>query len=214
MSKQYVINSTKQLIDLNDTLINYKIAWRVVSGTPPDAPPFDIAIVNQAVLNSSPNDIEFKTVDNGEISGELENNDNKFQNWYIVLKASQEIPVMVDIQKQEISPVLQQPVHFGAAANIPPPVVGNSPPPRSYTIIIICLLVIIGGGYYWWTTRNKSTDGEKKSSIEASSAEEASSSKASPSKKSSPAKSSGSDSPFAFQRSPETENILKRLGKK
>ena len=87
MSKTvYTINNVKKLIDLNGDLVNFDIYFKVTSK---NREPFELLVVDQATLDNNPN-IEYKIVQDGEISGNVKNDKGVFQNYFLILKAELE----------------------------------------------------------------------------------------------------------------------------
>jgi len=197
MAKQYTIGQTKQLIDLNENLINFKIQFRVSSTIPPpDCPPFEVGIIPQSQLNTSPDDIQLQQVTNGEFSGEIENTNGVYQSWYLVLKAPEECNVMVQLAKEEVMPV---------AKDTPLPVQQPATSSSYRTIMIVVVVIALVGAGWWFYFRKQEEGGDSPvQSLEASG--EASS------KESADDSDEGVFSPSAkFAMSPTSAKILDRI---
>lgn len=102
MSKQITLSKIKQLIDINENLVNFDINFKI---TTKNNEPFDMVIVDQNTLNNNPN-LEYKKV-NGSISGNIKNNNNIFQTHFLVIKADNPCECLIILDKKEIMPELK-----------------------------------------------------------------------------------------------------------
>lgn len=98
------VGKIKKLIDLNGDTTNFDITFRVASR---NKEPFDILVVDQTTLDNSPS-LEYKRVDTGSISGNVVQDKNVYQNYFIILKADAPCECEVEIVKKEL-PKTQQP---------------------------------------------------------------------------------------------------------
>lgn len=145
--KTYNVNKTKQLIDLNGDTTNFNIRFSVMSR---NGAPFDIVVADQTTLDNSIN-LDYKKAGNGQMSGELKQDKNVYQNYFLVLKADQPCQCDVEIIKEEIP------------ANIPPlePKVqkpmGQSPSQGiNWKFWLIIGIVVIGGcAFYFFQYKKK-----------------------------------------------------------
>ena len=97
-TKIYKIHKMKQLIDLNDDLINFEVFFNIKSI---NNTPFKMSIVNQYTLDNQ--EIQYKNVNDGFISGNVKVETNKvFQNYYIVLKSDESTDCEVTIERNEL----------------------------------------------------------------------------------------------------------------
>ena len=96
--KEYTLNKTKQLVDLNGDSINFRINFSVVSK---NNQPFEMAIVDQTTLDNNPN-IQYIQVTDGRNSGQFEETSNVYQNYFLVLKSPQPCEVVVEINKEDL----------------------------------------------------------------------------------------------------------------
>ena len=96
--KTYTIGKVKQLIDLNGDSTNFRIALKIQTE---NNTPFEMLIVDQTTLDNNPN-IEYKRIDTGELSAEVEQAQNIYQNYFLILKADKECKCNVEIEKQEL----------------------------------------------------------------------------------------------------------------
>jgi hypothetical protein len=94
----YSIGKVKQLIDLNGDSINFEVDFNVESES---GDPFDILVVDQTTLDNNPK-IDYKTADEGKISGSITNDKNVYQNYFLILKADKDIKCKVSISKKEL----------------------------------------------------------------------------------------------------------------
>ena len=165
-----------QLIDLNKEYVNFDITFecRAVDATKD----FEIIVVNQEQLNTIDlTNLTMKLTKNGYISGNSIADEDKYQNYFLILRAPTEEPIEVDLEiriKQieakehaETSPQFPQ-----SQPMVPPPVADHLPytgdqllpcqpsqsvAPRTHLIFIVVGLLIIGGavGYYFWKNSKK-----------------------------------------------------------
>ena len=97
-TKTYKIGKMKQLIDLNGDTVNFNIDFNVKSEK---GEPFDMLVIDQTTLDNTAN-IEYKKVENGEISGNITQQQNAYQNYFLILKADKENICTVSINKREL----------------------------------------------------------------------------------------------------------------
>lgn len=103
-TKTYNVGTMKQLIDLNGNSVNFDLNFHVVSK---DRKPFQLVVVDQATLDNNPN-LEYQRVDNGEISGQVIQDKNIYQNFFMVLRSEQPCECTVQTIKKDL-PIQQQP---------------------------------------------------------------------------------------------------------
>jgi hypothetical protein len=101
INKTYNLNKIKQLIDLNENLTNFELSFSITSKTNDD---FDVIILDQYTLDTIEN-IEYKKA-NGSISGQIKNDNNIFQNYYLILRSDKPNTVDVNVTINEIPPVI------------------------------------------------------------------------------------------------------------
>jgi hypothetical protein len=94
----YNLNKVRQLIDLNGDTTNFEISFKAVSK---NREPFDMLIVDQTTLDNTPN-LEFKKAVNGEIAGNIVQDKNIYQNYFMVLKSDNPCQCDVEIIKKEL----------------------------------------------------------------------------------------------------------------
>lgn len=94
----YYLNKIKKLVDLNGDSTNFDITFKVSSKK---GEPFDIVVVDQTTLDNSP-ELQYRTASNGTMSGNIVQDKNIYQNYFLVLKADQPCEVDVEVTKKEI----------------------------------------------------------------------------------------------------------------
>ncbi len=162
-----------QLIDLNKEYVNFDITFecRAVDATKD----FEIIVVNQEQLNTIDlTNLTMKLTKNGYISGNIIADEDKYQNYFLILRAPTEEPIEVDLEiriKQiEAKPQAaefpqSQPIAPSPVAEHPPyiddsllPCQSSQPVQRTHLIFMVVGLLIIGGaiGYYFWKNSKKS----------------------------------------------------------
>ncbi len=98
-SKEYVIGPIKQLIDLNNDLLNFSVKFSVKTEGK-----FQIVVVDQTTLDNN-SKIDWKDADN-ELSGNLISNKNKLNNFFLMLRSDDRKKCIVDIELTEVEPDL------------------------------------------------------------------------------------------------------------
>ena len=154
--KTYTVNRHRQLVDLNGDSKNFDLTFTCTSA---DGAPFEILVVDQATLDSTPN-LQYKKA-NGTISGNIVADKNVYQNYFLVLKADKPCQVAVKTIKKDIQPNLptpQRPTSARApqmqrAPSMKPP----ARPTKCNWKIIAIAVIILGGGalLYYFYTQNK-----------------------------------------------------------
>lgn len=161
-----------QLIDLNKEYVNFDITFecRSVDATKD----FEVVVVNQEQLNTIDiTNLTMKLTKNGYISGNIVADEDKYQNYFLILRAPEEpLDVDLDIRIRPIDPkaVEVQPQEQQPIPHPSPPYAGDpllpcqtsvsasvSPMPTTHLVLIVVGLLIIGGavGYYLWKNKNK-----------------------------------------------------------
>lgn len=95
-NKELELTNRHQLIDLNKDRVNFKVSFNVVSD--PVGQEFQAIVMNQNDLDNygKLNEIEMKTAP-GKIGGTIVADNNKYQNYFLILKANGEAPVKVNL---------------------------------------------------------------------------------------------------------------------
>lgn len=152
----YTIGKTKQLIDLNGDSVNFMAEFTITSK---DKQPFDMLVIDQNTLDNT-QEIKYKNISEGIISGKITHDDNVYQNYFIVLRSEKPCTCEVKITKQEIPPkkvkeneeekVVERPVS-------PPPIKSET----NWLKIAMIGLVVIGGvlAVYYFYNKDKKKEG-------------------------------------------------------
>jgi hypothetical protein len=99
-NNQYVINNVQQLFAINNNLVNFRSKFQVTSLS---SEPFQGLVVNQQTLDSG-QALQFRNADTGMFSGEITQDNNVPNNWYLVLKSPKPNKVTVDLQTVPVAP--------------------------------------------------------------------------------------------------------------
>lgn len=108
-SKQtYKLSTRPQLIDLNQNFKNFRLSFQAISVTDPEAP-FQAVVLNQDQLDVS--DLKNIAMKNakGRIGGNIVADNDKYQNYFLLLKSENPLDVEVTISLQEIPPAAPVP---------------------------------------------------------------------------------------------------------
>lgn len=98
-TKTYNVNKTKQLIDLNGHLTNFKAVFNVKSDNDAE---FDVAIVDQNILDSEDeNAIKYKHA-TGIINGEIFNDNDIYQNYFLIIGSKKPCKCEVTVEVNQI----------------------------------------------------------------------------------------------------------------
>lgn len=97
-TKTYNVNKTKQLVDLNGHLTNFKSVFTVKSDKETE---FDVAIVNQNILDSEDDTAVKYRHATGIINGEIFNDNDIYQNYFLIIVSKKpcECEVTVDVNQ-------------------------------------------------------------------------------------------------------------------
>jgi hypothetical protein len=99
-TKIYQLSKMKQLIDLNGEKVNFNLNFEARSK---DKKPFQAIVINQKALDSDEK-IEYKEVEDGEITGNIISDKNVYQSYFLILKAKEPCECEVTIDIEEIEP--------------------------------------------------------------------------------------------------------------
>jgi hypothetical protein len=97
MKQNYVLNSIKQIIELNNSITNFELHFEITSK---QNEPFDIIVATEQELEQNP-DLEYKRT-TGSISGDIISDKNVYQNYILILKSDTPNEVELDIDIKEI----------------------------------------------------------------------------------------------------------------
>ena len=97
----YTLNTTNQLVDINDTYTSFSTMYSVTCDNMQDE--FEYAIASQDMLDSKK--VHFKKAI-GYIEDSVTRNEGKFENWYLVLRANKDTPckVILEMTSLDVSP--------------------------------------------------------------------------------------------------------------
>lgn len=144
--KTYSVGNIKQLIDLNKDSTNFDITFSVQSK---DRSPFYLLVADQTTLDNNPN-LEYKYAKDGVMSGNIIQDKNVYQNFFLVLKADKPCDCDVEIVKKDLPRTM-------------PPVPQESVKPAqkiNWVKVIFVVIVIAGGAFllYWFLKKDPHAD--------------------------------------------------------
>jgi hypothetical protein len=100
-SDTIVATNSPKIIDLNNSLVNFNTAFTVKSET---SKPFKVIAVNEKALDKA-DDLQFRTAESGQISGQIFSDIDQLTNYILVIKTieeGEEMNCTVDITRSEI----------------------------------------------------------------------------------------------------------------
>lgn len=97
-SNQYVINNVQQLFPINNNLVNFHAKFLVKSLS---GESFQGLVVNQQLLDSG-DSLQFRPADQGIFSGEIKQDNNVADNWYLALKSTKPNKVTIQVQTVQV----------------------------------------------------------------------------------------------------------------
>ena len=158
MAATYTLGRHNQLIDLNDDLVNFHLTFDVKSV---EGKPFKLSVVNQKTLDTNP-DIQFNDAPDGEIGGEVSNDNGVYENYFLILKSmgDEQNDVVVTIVADKIPQKTQPPVK---TPTLPKPQPHQPPKSKSmFTLknfLYLCIIVLVVGlgVWYFWGGRATTT---------------------------------------------------------
>lgn len=158
-----------QLIDLNKEYVNFDITFECKSV---DATKdFEVIVVNQEQLNTIDlTNLTMKLTNNGYISGNIVADEDKYQNYFLILRSPTDEPIEVDLEIKIKQIDAKFPLEGQMPSNgmvpenplmengLPPPCADGSSISNTHKIfIVVGFLVIVGAvGYYFWKHRKDS----------------------------------------------------------
>lgn len=165
-----VLGRRHQLIDLNKEYVNFDISFEVRSS---DATKdFEMLVINQEQLNTIDlTNLAMKKTRSGYISGNIVSDENKYQNYFLVIRALDDEPLDVELdislkpippkeQDDEPSPPSQEefmPV-VQAADPLPPSWFASLMTPSPKHIIVLVLVMLgVWAAYYYYQKNKKSS---------------------------------------------------------
>ena len=147
----YSVSNIKQLIDLNGDSTNFECNFKITSQ---NKEPFDMVVMDQTTLDATPT-LEYQHAD-GEISGILAQNENKYRNFFIVLRSEKPCICEVEIDKK-VLPIRVEP---------PKPIVQNRS--LDYNNLFYIAIAVIAVGvivYYGYNYLKNKKEKSKSSSV-------------------------------------------------
>jgi ElaB/YqjD/DUF883 family membrane-anchored ribosome-binding protein len=104
-SNIYDVTEIKQLINLNKDKTNFSLDFEVKSV---DGSPFKALVVSESNLNSG-EELEYKDVQEGHITGNILNDKGVYQNYFLLLKSDTptKCEVILDIKDVPLNPQIQ-----------------------------------------------------------------------------------------------------------
>lgn len=174
------LETRHQLIDLNKEYVNFDITFecRAVDASRD----FEVIVVNQEQLNTIDlTNLTMKMTKNGYISGNIIADEDKYQNYFLILRSPTEEPIDVDLEirikqiEAKHNPEAQQfPQSEPQMAQQPPPLAEHQPymddplsqcqssgsGSNTHLILMVVGLLIVGGavGYYFWKNSKNSSN--------------------------------------------------------
>jgi hypothetical protein len=160
--QKYVLAQRHQLIDLNKTFKNFKLQFQVVSTDP--AKEFHAIVLNQEQLDASDlGTVEMK-VAKGRIGGTIVADNDKYQNYFLVLKSihpQDNIEVEVSTSIDEVEPKAKEEEEYSSPSEeaTPSPITPTSAPVQEKSPLQVLLsnpwfwvaiAVIAAGSYYYF----------------------------------------------------------------
>ena len=152
--KEYTLSKGKQLVDLNGDSTNFDITFKVVSK---NHVPFDLLVVDQTTLDNTPS-LQYKRADKGEISGNIVQNKNVYQNYFLILRADEPCEVEVEVIKKDLPKTAIQ------LPDLPKQQIRDSIIKQDgfdwmKLLLIVGVISVIGAMLYWYSKR---TDTDQK----------------------------------------------------
>lgn len=146
--QKYVLAQRHQLIDLNKTFKNFKLQFQVVSTDP--AKEFHAIVLTQEQLDATDlGTIEMK-VAKGRIGGTIVADNDKYQNYFLVLKSIQpqdNIEVEVSTSIDEVDPKPKEEEEYSPPPDeaTPSPITPTAAPVQEKS----SLQVLLGSTWFW-----------------------------------------------------------------
>lgn len=134
-SKSLQLTPIKQLVDLNEDMINYHIRFSIETEQP--GAKFQVAVISQTTLDAG-TPIDFQQVEDGGISGEISADKGIYLNYFLVLRTDEKfaVPVTVNIVREELA---EQP-----SSDQQQPSVNDSSGGSMKNMMIVVVLILIG----------------------------------------------------------------------
>lgn len=153
-TNRYMLSKIRQLIELNGESVNYKINFRAMSL---NKQPFEALVVSQTELDKNPS-LEYQKVADGMIEAQINNDNNIYQSYFLILKADQPCECEVEITKEEfpkvetfVPPSAPQQQHDFSSVYSPSKEGGG----WGKTFLILFGIGAIGVALYWYYKSSK-----------------------------------------------------------
>lgn len=160
---RYNISNIKQLIDLNGKSVNFHLEFKVQSVTNEN---FDVLVVTQEMLDSN-EPLNYQKAD-GEIAGQITNENGAYNNYFLCLKSEKpmEVDVTISVKNLPIKPTppphapMEQQLRREILREDDDDIVVDKKvrkPKTDYTTnyyifgIALVILLLLVFGYYYWT---------------------------------------------------------------
>lgn len=158
--KIYKVNSTRQLIDLNKEVVNFKLTFNTQSvfqdGRINANGQYDMIIVNQTELDSpSFEKSKFRHIKGG-LGGEIVADKNVYQNYFMVLQSNTECYVKVNVQFNALPKHIKQQVEPTIKENYKPPTTKQNNTWKKKIWIGVGIVVVVLVCYYFYNKYKKS----------------------------------------------------------
>lgn len=161
-TQKYVLNQRHQLIDLNKTFKNFKLQFQVVSISEP-VKDFYAVVLNQEQLDgiTDLNTVDMKLA-KGKIGGTIVADNNKYQNYFLVLRSqgddTVDVEVLTNIEEIEPKPVVEEPPikesfreeKASTPTTTSPTVSTQRSILKNPWFWVLIVLVLLGAGYYYY----------------------------------------------------------------
>lgn len=100
VENKYKVGDRHLLIDLNKDLTNFKLSFECFSDPQME---FQICVTNQNELDSvQMSELNMKNVSGGSISGNIVADKNVYENYFLVLRANQDMEILVAVDLEPI----------------------------------------------------------------------------------------------------------------
>jgi len=167
LKKTYNINTTQQLIDLNQDSKNFKLTFECKSLDPSDK--YQILVLSQSQLDTQDsNNLPYKQVSHF-ISGNITSDQDIYQNYFLIIRSDKNCKVEVTIDKTDIEPNIKNDVSLPVSNKTNKTNKTNKQIPKKKSFLrsslfLWIIITIIGGVLLYFIFFTK-TDNLKNSSV-------------------------------------------------
>ena len=162
--KTLTLSKIKRLIDLNGDSTNFTVQFRVESR---GGEPFYLAIVDPTTLDNS-GELNYELVPEGKASNAFSQNENVYQNYFLVLKSDVPCEVDVVVEKHEMPkaqpaqpPVVFQQPQMGQQQPHPKPHNPQPGPVSNWKIWAFVVVLVGGAALAYWLYNRKSDEAQE-----------------------------------------------------